>query len=572
MNSYLFLFIVGLILSLVLTPAVRKLGIRLDWVDRPDEIRKFHRYPVPSIGGVGIYLSVVLSLVPMYFLNTGVAEYVRGNIRNVLYVLALSGLMMLVGLWDDIKNISPWKKLAAQIFLAVLCWLAGFRILSVWGAQYVTLMEWMSLALTVLWIVLITNAFNLIDGMDGLAAGAALFSTVAMLVVSMSGQQTHSVIFLAGLAGAILGFLRYNFNPATIFLGDSGSLLLGFMLSLAAIIGSQKSTAAFSIAVPVVALGLPILDAFLTVTRRFVRGRPMLKADIGHIHHILINKGLPTRRAAILLYGICGMFGLFSLFFINPSGKTYAVVLAVLGSCIVFGIQKLRYSEFSVLRGHLSRGLQNQRRLLAAGFIMQRVIEEIRKAESLGALLSGIGGGMGELCFSRFEILFARENPPDTIGSNENWELVPDSSGCHILRWNSPCRCCTRVHGFHDAAGNTTERELRKKTLGMCAACTEYKTPILQKPELVSLTNLVSCREENCVRFSLPGDSGGGAREIRFYYPSRVSYPIGAIAVLSEGIGGEFGKALQRVLENGLSCRGVRSAAHVDLVAKEIAN
>jgi len=557
MYSYLFIFLVALITSVILTPLIRELAKKLDWLDRPDGKRKLHAIPIPRIGGVGIYCAIVFSLAPIYFLNTAVADYVRSNMRNVFYVLGLSGLMMLVGLWDDLKNISPWKKLSAQILLAVLCWFAGFRILDIFGSQYVSLQLWMSFALTIVWIILITNAFNLIDGIDGLASGAALFSTLAMLVVSMAGTQTHSVIFLAGLAGAILGFLRYNFNPATIYLGDSGSLMLGFMLSLAAIIGSQKSTAAFSIAVPVVALGLPILDTGLTIARRFVRGSPLFSPDGGHIHHVLIQKGLPTRRAAIILYGICGMFGLFSLFFINPSGKTNGVILAVLGFCILFGIQKLRYSELSVLGGHLSRGVQNQRRLLAGGVAVRRIIEEIRKVESLGEFVFVVGSGLGELCFSRFEILIPNGEFPETIGYQKNWEVVPLAFGSTILRWTSPCRNCTRIRNAHEGAKGSTAKVLKKKTLRLCRACKEFKNPILLKSALVSSANLVYCNEENRINLSLHGSNGKELGELRFYYPSGVPYPVCAISVLSENVGGEFEKIVERVLQKDPSYQEV---------------
>lgn len=555
MYSYLFIFLVSLMSSFLLTPLIREWAKKKGWVDHPDGGRKIHTTPIPRIGGVGIYFAVLLSLVPVYFLNTTVALYLRDNLQDVLIILGLSGFMMLIGLWDDLKSISPWNKIILETLVAVLCWLSGFQVLQVWGQANVFYWGWLSLPVTVLWIVGITNAFNLIDGMDGLASGAALFSTLAMLIVSITSHQSYVVIFLAGLAGAILGFLRFNFSPASIFLGDSGSLLLGFLLSVVAITGSQKSTAAFSIAIPIVALGLPVVDTALSVARRFVRGRPIFSADSRHIHHVLLEKGLKPRHAVIVLYGICGLFGLFSLCFINPSGKTNGVILAILGISILFGIQKLRYSELSVLRGHVARGVHNQRRLLASGVVVKHFIDEIGKTKSLGNLMDAVGRGLEELCFSRFEIVVPVKNASDLIKPSEGWDIVPLAVGGTVLRWTSACRHCTRILESGTPGDSAVPGNSGRANTGICEECVKYKNPILQKSMVVDSKRLVHCSVEYQIAMPLSGKRGEDLGMIKFHYPAGDDYPVSAIAMLSENIGEQFEKAVQRILRADVSIR-----------------
>jgi UDP-GlcNAc:undecaprenyl-phosphate/decaprenyl-phosphate GlcNAc-1-phosphate transferase len=205
----------------------------------------------------------------------------------------------------------------------------------------------------VAWVLAITNAFNLIDGLDGLAAGSAFFSTLVVFAVSVFQDKPFIAILVAGLGGSILGFLRYNFNPASIFLGDSGSLYIGFILSAAALAGSQKSSTMVAVAVPVVSFGLPILDVSIAILRRFLRGRPLFEADAEHIHHKLLKRGFSHRDAVLILYCVSAVFGLLGLL-LYPSGDLIIVVLTVIALGIFFGLKQLRYREF----GELQRAAQ----------------------------------------------------------------------------------------------------------------------------------------------------------------------------------------------------------------------
>src|SRR5215813_9724713 len=180
----------------------------------------------------------------------------------------------------------------------------------------------------------------------GLAAGASVFALISILVFSVAQGNPEISLIAVVLVGSVMGFLRYNFNPATIFLGDSGSLFLGFMAAALSLAGSQKGSTIIAIAIPLVSFGLPVIEVGLSLARRFLGGRPLFRGDRGHIHHMLLQRGLTQRQAVILLYAVCAVFSLFGLMLINPKRELAALILFVLGVGVVFGVQRLRYVEF----------------------------------------------------------------------------------------------------------------------------------------------------------------------------------------------------------------------------------
>jgi UDP-GlcNAc:undecaprenyl-phosphate GlcNAc-1-phosphate transferase len=199
-------------------------------------------------------------------------------------------------------------------------------------------------------VLLITNAFNLLDGLDGLAGGSALFSSFVVFVVAVTTGDTLAEVVTISLAGAIVGFLRYNFNPATIFLGDCGSLLIGFVLSAVSLAGSEKTSTVVAVAIPVVSFGLPILDTCMAVLRRFLNGKSLFRPDDEHIHHKLLKRGLSHKQAVVVLYAVSASFALVSLPLLSPKSSTVAVVLSVVGLGVFFGLQHLGYREVDELR------------------------------------------------------------------------------------------------------------------------------------------------------------------------------------------------------------------------------
>jgi UDP-GlcNAc:undecaprenyl-phosphate GlcNAc-1-phosphate transferase len=240
----------------------------------------------------------------------------------------------------------------------------------------------LSFPLTALWIILITNAFNLIDGIDGLAAGASVFALLSILVFSIAQSNPEISLISVVLVGAVIGFLRYNFNPATIFLGDSGSLFLGFMAAALSLAGSQKGSTIIAIAIPLVSFGLPITEAGLSLVRRFLSGQSLLAGDRGHIHHRLLQRGLTQRQTAILLYAVCALFSLFGLMLLNPQRNIGALIFFVLGVVIIFGVQHLRYAEFSELGSQIKQEVSRRRRALAVNVRIRRTSDDLNGART----------------------------------------------------------------------------------------------------------------------------------------------------------------------------------------------
>ena len=282
--------------------------------------------------------------------------------KTLLTILAPASLVFLLGVYDDLRSAGPYVKFSVQGIAATMLFMGGLRIVNIpvlFGEH--SLPWFVGWAFTVVWVLAITNAFNLIDGLDGLAAGSALFSTLVVFVVSLLYGPSLVTVMTIALAGAILGFLRFNFNPATIFLGDSGSLFIGFILSALALAGAQKAPTIVAVAIPVVSFGLPILETSLSIIRRLISGRPVFTADREHIHHKLLQHGMTHRQVVILLYGVSAVFAMLSLFLLWPTGSSLGLVLGVLGIGIWIGVQHLGYLELGELARVAHRTLISRR-------------------------------------------------------------------------------------------------------------------------------------------------------------------------------------------------------------------
>src|SRR5437660_12545961 len=313
MRSYLGLFFIAALFSWLVTPVVRTLGRRLQAYGQAGDRRDQPR--IPRLGGLAIFLAALAAWGVLLFLPNVVRARFLSEWRTLAILMAPGKLVLLLGVYDDLVGATPWQKLLIETLASGMVWWAGFRIvhLPIFGYSIHSL--FLSLLLTVFWIVAMTNSFNLIDGLDGLATGIAFFVTLSVFVVSLI-QGNHFVCILAiTLAGALLGFLRFNFSPATIFLGDTGCLFLGFCLATLAIHTSQKSSTLLAIVLPFVAFGLPALDTLLTVVRRFLSGRPLFVGDHDQIHHRLL-RGMSPRAGALVLYALGALFLLGSLLFL----------------------------------------------------------------------------------------------------------------------------------------------------------------------------------------------------------------------------------------------------------------
>jgi UDP-GlcNAc:undecaprenyl-phosphate GlcNAc-1-phosphate transferase len=407
------------------------------WVAPPIQERDLHETPLPRLGGVPIFLSFLISIAVALLAGWHFpALAVGSSIRTLLTILVSGTLIFLLGIYDDIRSVGPYTKFAVQGVAAIMLFAGGLRISNLpllFGARH---LAWpIGLPITVLWVIGITNAFNLIDGLDGLAAGSALFSTLVVFVVAIfNGSSLVSLLTIA-LAGAILGFLRFNFNPATIFLGDCGSLFIGFMLSALALLGSEKAPTVIAVAIPLVSFGLPILETTLSLTRRLISGRPLFTGDREHIHHKLLQLGMSHRQVVIVLYGVSAIFALLSLFLLWPSGSSLGLVLAVLGTGMWVGVQHLGYLEFGELARVAQRTL-GQRQIFVNDLAIRRATEDLKGTSDYVQVCRILEAAFSTNDFDGFELkVHAQAEEPPTIGDKPLWKRPGDS--LHF-EWSKP--------------------------------------------------------------------------------------------------------------------------------------
>ena len=378
----LLVFAGALLASAALTRGVRDSANARGWNAIPSLDRHIHTRRTPRLGGVAIFVTLwCIALLAWVAGHFGVYGFVFPE--PTFRILGPATIVFVVGLIDDFHGLGPHVKFVAQAGAAILLFSNGFGISRLSLLAGHPHLEWfVGLPLTILWVVWITNAFNLIDGLDGLAAGCALFSTLVTCVIAILLHNEGILLLAVALAGAIGGFLRYNFNPASIFLGDCGSLLIGFLLSAIALAGSQKAPTVVAVAIPVVTLGLPILDVTVAVLRRFLSCKGLFEADREHIHHKLLGRGVSHRQAVLVLYGVSACFGVLSLFLLHPASIRVSLVLMVVGAGVFIGIRELHYHEFLEL-GHAASRTLNQRHVIANDISVRRATEALRACTSL---------------------------------------------------------------------------------------------------------------------------------------------------------------------------------------------
>ena len=377
-------FFASLGVSLAMTAFVRNRAIANGVVTGPKLDRHIHTKAVPRLGGVAIYVSVV-AVVALELVGTRLLGITPPfATRDFLALLGPATIVFCLGLYDDLRGAGAYLKFGVQTIAAVLLYFTEPSV------DHVALLSKthafgavIGLPITVIWVLLVTNAFNLIDGLDGLAAGSALFSTGVVVMTALIIPNERVALVSAAMAGAILGFLRFNFPPASIFLGDSGSLFIGFMLSALALMGSEKAPTFVAVAIPVVALGLPISDVVLAVVRRFISARPLFTGDARHIHHQLLKRGLSQRDAVLILYVVTGGFGFLSLMLLEGR-RMLGVVLAIASIGVVVGLRQLRYHEFDELVSVVRR--IGRRQVLANHIAIRQGADSLRSCDSFEAV------------------------------------------------------------------------------------------------------------------------------------------------------------------------------------------
>lgn len=333
---YILAFIIAFIMAFISTPLVKKIAFKIGAVDIPKDNRRMHKEPKALMGGLAIFFGFLVSLL------------LFGELNSMNLGLILGALVIVIlGIVDDIKALGAKIKLLFQVIAALIVIYSGVQIGAITNpfsnSEMISLDYYgLSIILTVFWIVGVTNAVNLIDGLDGLAAGVSSIAAIFLIFIALINGRTAEALITSALVGATLGFLPFNFNPAKIFMGDTGATFLGFTLAVISIQGTMKGYTAIALAVPLLVLGLPIFDTTFAILRRIIRRKPVMEADRGHLHHRLIDAGYSHKQSVLLLYIISAFLGISGVI-VTESGYIRAlIVFAVVFIFMILGIKYLR--------------------------------------------------------------------------------------------------------------------------------------------------------------------------------------------------------------------------------------
>jgi UDP-GlcNAc:undecaprenyl-phosphate GlcNAc-1-phosphate transferase len=414
MYSLFLVVVVACSVCLILTPLCRNLFRRLDVVDRPDTMRKTHLCPVPRVGGIPIAVSYLVAFGVLFLTPLAGGSIARSGIHSAAQIGVAALVIFSTGLLDDLIGLKPWQKLLGQAVGAGAAVLLGVRILHIGG---VPLPMWMGVPLTLVWLIGCANAFNLIDGVDGLAAGIGLFATMTMCISGLINGDYRLTLITAPLAAALLGFLRYNFNPASIFLGDCGSLSIGFLLGCFGVLYSQKAATALGLTAPLIALAIPLLDTGLSIVRRFLRHQPIFGADRGHIHDRLLGRGFTPRRVALIMYAACGLAAVLSVAQEVFHDHVGGLVILLFCLCVWMGVQHLGYVEFGTVSRLVLAG--TFRRLLNAQLALDKFRAELGEARSMDECWRYICAAYPQFGFNAIRL---------RVGPSEYLDRVPGTS------------------------------------------------------------------------------------------------------------------------------------------------
>lgn len=470
MNWLLLLFLgaVSFVTALVVTPLLREVSLRFGLTDQPDGVRHFHVKAVPRIGGLPVAISYLTPFALLLALRFSGASAVLKNLP-FHWELPVAALVVLsTGLLDDIRGLKPWQKLLGVLLASALACAGGVRIIGIHGYLFSPLI---GVPVTLLWLLVCTNGFNLIDGIDGLATGIGILTALAILLSAIFQRNPAVVIATVPLAASLLGFLRYNFSPASIFLGDGGSLFLGFVLGCYAVLWGQKSTTILGMTAPMIALALPLLDTSVAIGRRFLRGHPIFTGDRGHIHHRLLDRGLTPRRVVLWLYACCGIGGALSLL-LSTHEALAGVILVLFCVSAGIGIHWLDYVEFGAFGrifadGTLSEALRTKIQLseLRAAFANAATTDECWQILQRSCVRFGFTRAELTLCSQSYFELAAPAH------FENRWImhiLLPDADYVELEYGGEDNRHPTAAGAFADMVGTAlaAKRALLQSPLG----------------------------------------------------------------------------------------------------------
>jgi UDP-GlcNAc:undecaprenyl-phosphate GlcNAc-1-phosphate transferase len=457
------------LIAVILTPIIRDISRSFNLVDRPGK-RKVHAYPLPRVGGVAIAIAYCVSLISF----SGSSVSMAGEIP-AWKVLPAAALVFLTGLLDDLFSLKPIVKVLGLVAAASVAFFSGIRM---GGLAEHSLGTWVQFPLTVFWLLATSNALNLIDGLDGLCAGMGLMSTLALFTAAVLHGNHPLAYATLPLAGALLGFLCYNINPATVFLGDSGALLIGFLLGCYGMIWTQKASTLLSMMVPLLALSIPLLDVSLSVLRRFLRRQPIFSADRGHIHHRLLDRGLSARHAVWVLYLFAALAAAMALLASSFLETRYqGFIIAAFCGVALIGIRQLRYSEFDIAGRLLFRG--EFHKTVNVRLKLESVAKELDQASTEDAWWDALMQGTASL-----ELAAIRWRGPGAMrehrqpGVDPAWSFRLPLSATDAVEFEGGF---TSAVGSFDLVGlgEAVQRTFRAKLPGWQSAAAEKVSPVL---------------------------------------------------------------------------------------------
>lgn len=343
------------VVSLLLTPVVKTLSIKIGAVDVPKDARRMHDHPIPRLGGLAIFFGFMVAVLLFVPLDRAKQGMLLGAV-----------IIVILGIFDDIHALPAKLKFVVQIVAALVATLMGNRIErltnpNIFSDNPLWELGWLSIPVTVIWIVAITNAVNLIDGLDGLACGVSTISSITMLVIALLVSEMDVALVMAALAGACIGFLPYNFNPAKIFMGDTGATFLGFIMATMSVQGMFKMYNIISFAVPFLMLGLPIFDVCFAVVRRISKGQSPMAPDRSHVHHKLIDMGMSQKQAVGTLYVISAILGLSAVVLTTSGALKAMLVLVALAIAALIGWKIYKSSHFVDTPEELSEEFETEK-------------------------------------------------------------------------------------------------------------------------------------------------------------------------------------------------------------------
>jgi len=352
-KNLVFCFSIAFAISLASTPFIISLAHKIGAIDVPTDKRRVHKEPIPRLGGLAIFYGFLIAL--LCFANP-IDEQMRGLIIGSLIIVGVSII-------DDVKQLRAIVKLAAQVLAALVAVLHNVRINAVSVPSFISesgvlQLGVLSIPVTIVWIIAVTNAVNLIDGLDGLAVGVSSIASFSLFFIAILGGEQNVAIIAAALAGGCLGFLPYNFNPAKIFMGDTGSQFLGYMLSVICIQGLFKGYAVISFIVPLLIMALPLFDTVFAILRRAWNHQPIMGADRGHLHHRLLDSGFSQKQTVAILYAITTVLGL-SAVLVLEKGSYVAALLLMVSVATAFGMYRLFRKRFNRKRAQAQSNNSN---------------------------------------------------------------------------------------------------------------------------------------------------------------------------------------------------------------------